>query len=193
MMPHSKSINLLVQHFLLRLPEKPEFYSRYLFNKIVSNEGSAATHEFFATELVERGEAERWSRSQDEALMTLGLRRLNELDEAAEYESIRDVPRENWQLYRYVVARQLGEAFKEAKVNLSMFSESARIRTRASILARAKIDSHSTWILRGSKEGRQVHHAEFRRFAGFERVSCSGASKWTANNYLLILGNWRNT
>jgi hypothetical protein len=135
MMPVSKMRNLLVQVDLLRLPEDPEIYSRVLFDRIMSNEASAATHEFYATELVERGEAEKWSKSQDEALKTLGLRRLKELDEAAEYESIRDVPQENWQLYRYVAARQLGEAFEEAKVDPSMFfSELARIRTGAPIL-----------------------------------------------------------
>jgi hypothetical protein len=135
MMPNSKLRNLLVQEDLLRLPEKPEFYSRGLFDRITFNESSAATHEFYATELVERGEAEKWSRSQDEALKTLGLRRLRELDEAAEHESIRDVPQENWQLYRYVAARQLREAFEEAKVDPSrFFSESAKLRTRTSIL-----------------------------------------------------------
>jgi hypothetical protein len=75
------------------------------------------------------------TRSPDEDFKRVGLRRLKELDEIMRYESIRDVPRENWQLYRYVAARQLREAFKEARVDPSeFFSESARLRTRASIL-----------------------------------------------------------
>jgi hypothetical protein len=96
----------------------------------MSNESSAAIHEFYATELVERGEAEKWSTSPDEDFKRVGRRRLKELDEIMRYESIRDVPQENWQLYRYVAARQLREAFKEAKVNPNtFFSELARIRT----------------------------------------------------------------
>jgi hypothetical protein len=133
MMPSSKLRKLLVQAGLLLLPEVPEraLLSRDLFDEIVTNEASAATHEFYATELVERGEAERWSTSPDEDFKRVGRRRLKELDEAAEYESIRDVPQENWQLYRYVAARQLVEAFEEAKVDPSMFfSESARLITR---------------------------------------------------------------
>jgi len=131
-MPMNKIDCIIVLRTPLMLRENPNFTSKFLLDAFTGNEFAASVQELYATELIERGLIEEWLKSRDKPFYDVASERLKAIESTRRYESITDIPEQNWTLYRYVVARQLRETFNQAKMDPEKFFEKlARVKSSA--------------------------------------------------------------